>query len=260
MFNSNLTMILLKCKTVLFLFISIFLTICFFPDTICAEAICDNLTSVKGKYGYQPRINRCEGFYISTISAKSLEMVSLLKGPANFPLKDNTIIEVSADVSNLVTGDIHIRAVAKSVRTYYRMDASLQQGELFEWSAGEVLLPNKLSLDKLGILGWIESDKQEYFVPLKVKQKGGNHISNDIYLTIRARTDYGKIIYRVSETIEEGQQETSDWEKVADSLYTGRSLTFKIPSGDNAILEVEIAAIQQNTGKWSKLSLKILRE
>jgi hypothetical protein len=254
----------LKRITVLFLFISIFLTICFSPDTICAGAICDNLTSAKGKYGYQPRtkqgVNRCEGFYISTISAKSLEMVSLLKGPAKFSLQDNTIIDVSSDVSNLVTGDIHIRAVAKPVRTYYRMDATLQQGELLEWPAGEVLVPNKLSLEKLGILGWIESEEHKIFVPLKVKQKGENDISNDINLTVRARVDYEKIIYRVSKTIQEGQEETSEWEKIADSLYAGRSLTFKIPSGDNAILEVEIAAIQQNTGGWSKLSLKVLRE
>src|SRR5216683_4982848 len=52
-----------------------------------AEPPCDPaLRPVQGEAGYTPRRNRCEGLYVSPISAPGLELVSLLRGKIRYDL------------------------------------------------------------------------------------------------------------------------------------------------------------------------------
>ena len=56
--------------------------------TLLYAAPCDQkLTPIAGQVGYTAGKNRCAGFYVSSVSGPTLEIISLLRGPLRYDLK-----------------------------------------------------------------------------------------------------------------------------------------------------------------------------
>ena len=134
---------------------------------------CDALVPAQGQIEYRWRENRCEGFYRSNVSSGDLELVSLLVGRLTGDIAKNAQLEIVApNIQRSLGGPIHVRAVAIPPRTYYRMDAVLNPGTPLSWPVGDVLAPSQLSVDRIGVFGWVDASPERVFVPLRVVQSG----------------------------------------------------------------------------------------
>ncbi len=135
--------------------------------------VCDSkIRSDSSEYGYRKRGNRCEGLYISNISAGSLEVVGLTHGKFDFRLDKNEIIEVSSpDVRREA---VHIRSVGVLLTQYYRMDGEIPPRGKLTWPVKDVLYPRKLSADDIGIFGYFERGREKIYVPVSAAVKPDN--------------------------------------------------------------------------------------
>lgn len=117
-------------------------------------------------------------------------MVSVLLGNLYFDKKPDVVLEVSAP--NFTQGDVNIRAVAIPLKRYYRMDGSVSPEESMRRPIGDVVVPGQLSAQRLGVFGWVGTESEKTFVPLRVTQKNTakSASSKEItYLIVRSSVD-----------------------------------------------------------------------
>src|SRR5687768_7177265 len=100
------------------------------PLLLAAPPACDpKLSPLKGSaHDYRPRRDRCEGMYDSLVSGQGLDVVSFTRGPLQFSLTRQTVLKVEGATQH---PPLNVRAVGISVKTYYRMDATMTAGSAF---------------------------------------------------------------------------------------------------------------------------------
>ncbi|SRR6266851_5938807 len=227
-----------------------------------AEPPCDPaLRPVQGEAGYTPRRNRCEGLYVSPISAPGLELVSLLRGKIRYDLHPQARLIVQAPSSpSSGSRGIHIRAMALPLKTYYRMDATLDDTRQIEWPVGEVLFPLGLHQASIGAFGWVETDRSSLFLPLRVTPKGSSSSSGrePIEIGVRTTTTLDRLLWRVAE--ESPSAQPGRWEPVKGDFSAGKTITISLPEGPAGVLIVEVVGQLHGSQEWMRLlPFRVLR-
>ena len=240
--------------------VAIFLQPLLLSPVVMGAPHCDQeLKSIGGELGYQWRENNsvCEGLYEAKVSA-SLEIVSYLAGELNFDPSVHSALSISvADSLALTSKDVSVRAVALLAGTYYRMDSTLVQPERITWLLDEVVRPSKLGSDKLGVFGWIGSDSEKIFVPLRV-----THVSDTstvevqkLELLIRPTVDVDYISWRAWT---EDNQPAGDGE-IPLGARAGWPFSVVFSGGPQSVLNVEVTAKEANSEEWVPIRLRVLR-
>jgi hypothetical protein len=221
---------------------------------------CDNtLQPIAGDLGYVWRGGRCEGLYTSLVAASSLELVSLLKGKLHFNPQPDLRLEASApNVSAMVRGPIRVRVVALPLKTYYRMDAVLPASHRMTW-AGEVLHELELYAHMIGAFGWVEVGTQKVFVPLQVGQQGASLPQAAVEMMVRSPVAVETLKWRASVVGQRGATPSPWLDAVTSPVPAGQPVAIALPGGAPAMLHIEVAAKEQNTTKWSRLEIQVIR-
>jgi hypothetical protein len=221
-------------------------------------AQCDqSLRPIAGQAGYTARGSRCEGLYVSDVSAQSLELISLLRGKLHYDLQpDVQLTIVGPDVAGMAQGRIQVRAVAQPLRTYYRMDTLLPANRRMVWPVKDVLFPLRLHADRVGVYGWIEAQPEKLFVPLRIIPQGGSLPQAPIEVIVRSSLDVEGMVWRVAAE----NDNPPPWQTAGANIPTGHPVTITLPEGPRTILRLEVAAKPENRTQWSKLTLRILRD
>lgn len=219
-----------------------------------APAVCDALKPTSDKLGYRDRGNRCEGLYIAPLAGSQLELVSLFRGSLSHALSPQSKLIVSApDVKDFAHGPVRVRAVAQSIKTYYRMDAVLASDPL-SWPLREVLEPLPLPPSRLGIVGWVEVKAGKLFVPLQVVSDE-HPATGPVRMLVRSSVDADDIQWRVSD----GSYPPPQWMSAMNHVPAGTSVPILLPDGARQVLLVEVAAKRRGLAEWSKLRLSVIR-
>jgi len=130
----------------------IIITVCY--EIAYSQPSCDpDLLPADRGIAYGPRGNRCEGFYRSRVAAPTIDVVSVIKGSFKFEWNSDEVIELISPVIRKKT--INVQAVGIPVRTYYRMDAQIGPGQTLKWPVRDVIYPQRVYPDKIGVFGWI---------------------------------------------------------------------------------------------------------
>jgi hypothetical protein len=227
---------------------------------------CDALVPAQGQVEYRWRQNRCEGFYRSNVSSGDLELVSLLFGRLSTDTSSrNSQLEIVAPViQRSLTGPIKVRAVAIPPRTYYRMDATLNSGTRLSWPIADVLGPAQLSMERIGVFGWVEASPERIFVPLRVVQSGvqsgqGIRASGEpIELRVRSSSPTDWIRWR-AHVDGVSPQDLPEWQEAAKGLDAWKPVTLLLPPGSAAMLRVDVRAKPQNSDQTQLLSVRVAR-
>ncbi len=219
---------------------------------------CDSeLTPVENsEIQYKYRRNRCEGFYSSKVSSGSIEVVGVIKGEFHFNLEKNEIVNIFSPFVRKQT--VRVRAVGIPLKTYYRMDAEIAPGAAFSLPVGEILYPQKLSDEKIGIFGWIDQGTDKIYVPLASSAKLGKNPTNDkIMLYLRTSTDVENLKWRTA-TMTNGVCSTpGDWNDTQKPSYrSGQPISIALPEAKG--LCVEAAAKEKNSALWLKRNIRVL--
>jgi hypothetical protein len=222
---------------------------------------CDGLVPAQGQIEYRWRQNRCEGFYRSNVSSGDLELVSLLVGRLSGETTRNSQLEIVAPaVQRSLSGPIKIRAVAIPPRTYYRMDATVNPGGRLSWPLGDVLGPAQLSMDRLGVFGWVDASPDRVFVPLRVVQSGQAVRAGAEPIELRVRSASATDWVRWRAHIDGASpQDLPDWQEAARGLDAWKPVTVPLPPGSAAILRVDVRAKPQNSDQTQLLSVRVAR-
>jgi hypothetical protein len=231
------------------------------PAVYAQQQNCDGLVPAQGQIEYRWRQNRCEGFYRSNVSSGDLELVSLLVGRLDGETTRNSQLEIVAPaVQRSLSGPIKIRAVAIPPRTYYRMDATVNPGGRLSWPLGEVLGPAQLSMDRLGVFGWVDASPERVFVPLRVVQSGQTIRpgAEPIELRVRSASATDWIRWRVH-VDGASPQDLPEWQEAAKGLDAWKPVTVPLPPGTAAILRVDVRAKPQNSDQTQLLSVRVAR-
>lgn len=120
---------------------------------------------------YQPRGNRCEGFYRSKVSAASLELIACTQGDFRFKNEAGEIITLSLPSAGKQS--VQVRAQGIPINLYYRMDASLQGSQSLNWEVSPVLLKDTRTSRayNLGLLAFTGEGNQKVYYPVSSQSK-----------------------------------------------------------------------------------------
>lgn len=224
----------------------------------CVDAApCDqDLTPLSGDVGYMARDNRCEGFYVSPVSAPSLELISLLRGRLHYDLDSPTPLLITAPARRTIQpGPIRVRAVALPLRTYYRMDAVLPEGGQLTWPK-HVLSPSRLYAERVGVYGWIGPETEKLFVPLRVFQQGTPPPKTAIEVMLRSAVDLEGLVWRLTV----GDSPSPAWQQGEANIPAGQPVTIRLPDGPVTRVRLDVAAKVENRDRWAKLTLRLIRD
>jgi len=208
---------------------------------------------------YGPRGNRCEGFYHSKVAAGSIDVVGVVQGAFQFKLDPKEVLEVSSPI--IRDEMIHVRAVGIPVKTYYRMDAELRPGQKLIWPVADVILPQKLSPNKIGVFGWTEKQDKTFYVPVRAISALYAGVSDEtIHLFLRTSADVENVKWRVSDFVKDRCSPPSKkWYDTGRKHYrAGQPIHISLPSTRAEGLCVEVAAKDESSARWLKQNVHII--
>lgn len=213
--------------------------------------------------GYTAHDDRCEGFYVSNVSSESLEVVSVLYGNLHFDWKPDVVIEVSAPT--YTKGAVNIRAVAIPLKTYYRMDGTVSPKKSLRWPVKDVVFPGQLTAQRLGVFGWVGTESDKTFVPLRVTQKDRAKsvpAKENTYLIVRSSVDVDTVTWRYSSAEGKRCSKFNQWQEHPNApVNAGWPVTITLPKrpAQKDDLCLEIAAKERDNDEWLSLSIRIWR-
>src|SRR5688572_32646546 len=174
-------------------------TLAMLTPTAYSQPACDPLLRpVTGQLGYVPRETRCEGLYVSPISGRTLEIVSLTLGTVRYSLDSDMQLELRGPDSALLDQEkLNVRAVALPLNTYYRMDDVLPAGETLTWPIDAVLLPARLNDGRIGIFGWVDTLNERIFAPIEILgRERAQDPRRTVNLIVRSTVETNGVLWR----------------------------------------------------------------
>ena len=215
------------------------------------------LVAIKGELGYKKRgNNRCEGFYEKSCGG-GLHVVSLIYGVLHFDWNPEVVLEVH--LPDNIKNKVNIRAKAIPLKTYYQMDSQLSPKDVLKWPIDEVIYKAGLKPTVIGVFGWVGSEVEKKFVPIKIFQEEKIPKKNDkIYLRVRADVDVEKVICRFSEVIDgKSSKSVEGWKVIGDYVNAGHAVTIELPGKNGGELCVEMKAKPGESGTWLPLKITV---
>ncbi|MCX6142371.1 MAG: hypothetical protein NTZ35_04050 [Ignavibacteriales bacterium] len=173
------------------------LMVCFvLLSEVCFGQLCDSTLKpyYTNAFRYEARTNRCEGFYIATVSSQTLDLVGVTRGVFHYELDINEVIEIQPPAdANCV---IHVRAQAVQTKMYYRMDTELAPRQRLLWPTREILFPNGLYPGKISVFGWYQDAGGKVYVPIRSAGRlSGIHNDSLFRIVLRSAVDVDYVSY-----------------------------------------------------------------
>lgn len=225
-----------------------------------ADVSCGGLKPVENALGYKVREAnvRCEGLYVSTVRAISLELVGAMSG-APFDLNSG-VVEIQgpalSDLPAALRRQINVRAVALPLKTYYRMDGLLDANSRLEWPVDEVVKRARLSPTDIALYGWLGTEFKPVFVPVRVATASARDQGYDaVRLLFRVSSDVESMYWRLTE----GGVSTK-WDKMVDgAVRSGRTVTVELPDGPSQQVQIDVNVKSPNSDDWSPHRFTVFR-
>ncbi len=206
------------------------------------SGVCDTRLkpSSDSTYQYKTRdANRCEGFYRSKISTKSLEVAGLLRGKLSYDLVQTETVSITC--RTIADDTVYVRAQALPMKTYYRMDGRIEPGEQFIWPVKDVLLPKQLRCSVISVLGFYTDRGDSIYVPVSAEPKI-NKVKRDDVIRIVFRSDFDlHPVYYKYRIFSNGL--TIDWRSVSGKkkYRKGTPIVIDLPKDLRGLLELQVS-------------------
>ncbi len=225
-----------------------------------AASLCDpTLTPVQNeKIKYMKRGDRCEGFYRAQLPAGGMDVVGLVQGSFRFSLDFDERVTITSPL--VADRAVHLRAQGIPLKTYYRLDALIAPQGKFTWPIGEVVLLANLRYQNIGIYGWVGSENERLYIPVRTVAAKMKPASDDrqITLYLRSSVNVRKVQWR-SALVSAGQCGVYDgWNILKRGKYrTAQPIRIVLPSFRERERCIETAAREQNSARWVKCVVRV---
>ena len=211
-------------------------------------------------YQHRPAPARCEGLYQSPVAGESLEFLSFVRGSIRYDLRTDKVLVVAVpDVSQLEATEVHVRARALPLGTYYRLDTNVATAKAFDWPMNAVIAPAGLHADSLGVIGWIEKGITKIYVPVSVLPQGKSPAPQlPVIALLRSPIDIEEVRWRLWAP---GTTDRSPpWQvlggEARQTIRAGEPIRLSL-AASSPLLNLEIAAKRANSDEWLKIQLRV---
>ena len=175
-------------------------------STIGNAEDCDRqIQGIGGELGYQWRSSpeRCEGLFRSPIGAGSIQLVSFYAGRIDYVLSDRTFLslKVLADRSHN-SDSVHIRGVSIPRGVFYRLDATIANGDSLIWPLSDVIDPAEIYSTQVGFWAWRATDGDTVLLPVTVSEAGRPRDSAEdhmLHLIIRLEQSFELVAWKLND-------------------------------------------------------------
>lgn len=205
---------------------------------------------------YKERGNRCEGYYVGRVGCPSIDLVGLVRGHFTFAFnREEEIITVESSITDR---SINLRAVGVPLRTYYQMDAILAPNERFEWPVEDIIYPMRLNAEIINIYGWIGSENQKIYIPVKSTSYLNSSVADSIVrLYIRTNTEVSKVIWRVARYNQGYCENFEEWNEIIKNYNEGIAIPLEILKR-SGLYCIHVKARKSTSGNWGEEIFKVL--
>jgi hypothetical protein len=142
---------------------------------------------------------------------------------------------------------------------YYRMDAQLAPGQKLDWNVKDVIYPQKIKPEEIGIFGWIGSEKEKTYFPMRSTTRDSSGAQNKtIRLVFRSSVDVHTVKWRTAEWIDSGCSHATEWKKTGKCSYRrGQPIAVELTESESSKICVEMAAWDTSGSRWLKSKVHI---
>jgi hypothetical protein len=132
--------------------------------------------------GYRLRTDRCEGMYVGLQSGEIVQVVSLVKGGLHYDLQGRPGRVAGDSVLNVhvprLPGQfgptVSVRGSARESNLNWALDATLSHGHPLRWNLRDVITPEQLSSDRIGLVGAAEAvsggRRRRVYIPVEIRR------------------------------------------------------------------------------------------
>ena len=221
--------------------------------TVLGQGCTEYLSNKDPNFGYRLRGNRCEGMYVSKVSAPSLDLISLTLGKIEFRRGATLVVSVPG-----YGRPVHVQGIATPANTFYRMDAdSDQTGVVTGWAVDDVLGPQQIDATRLAVLAWVAEDRSaefRRFVPARITS-AAPATDNTIWLKVRVSVAVASLRWRWSPASESAGNwvcERRDWQtkdKRNSGLSAYEAAEIQLPDLHGKVC-LDVAALPDDSNDW----------
>ena len=230
------------------------------PGSLNAQELkCDSVRPLpSSSSAYKNRGNRCEGLYVADVGSRSIDIISFTVGSVRYDLNSKSALKVSA-VAN--SPSVNVRAVAITPKTYYRMDTFVQRGAMLVWPVKDVLLPEHLTDNRIGIFGWTGAENSKIFVPVKVATEHApppTPLNDHAILLTQTSFEADSIKWRWARAQGSSCSAFGRWDDAIHNPITANSpVKIDFSKLSRGVDCVELAARSQVSNDWVTLKIRI---
>jgi len=230
------------------------------PGSLNAQELkCDSVHPLpSSSSAYKNRGNRCEGLYVADVGSRSIDIISFTVGSVRYDLNSRSALKVSTLGSS---PSVNVRAVAITPKTYYRMDTFLQHGTPLIWPVKDVLLPEHLTDNRIGIFGWTGAESSKIFVPVKVATEPApspSLINDHVVLLAQTSFEADSIKWRWARTQGAGCFTFGKWQDaISNPIMANSPVKIDFNNVSSGIDCVEVVARSQDSNSWVTLKIRV---
>lgn len=239
-----------------YLFLNLLLLITYSGYSQCIDKIEPDKS--KKKLSYQNRGSYCEGFYTAKVSSPSLDIVGFVMGDFKYKLGADTNIDISVPASTINKNTYYnIRVASVPLNSYYRMDAKISPSSSLLWSLNNVVFPENISSDNIGVYSWYKEGRKTVYSPIKYRSNSHKQSKYNYYsLELRASREISKLFWRYTKK-PNGKETTRKYTKNNNGYSSGEKITLKLENLEQGEYEIEIDIRVKASGQWKKRKYKL---
>lgn len=134
--------------------------------------------------GYRLRNDRCEGMYVGLQSGEIVQVISIVKGGLRYDLQGRSGRVAGDSVLNVYVPPlpaqygptVSVRGSARESNLNWALDATLSHGHPLRWNLRDVITPEQLSSDRIGLVGAAEvgsgGRRRLVYIPVRIRRGG----------------------------------------------------------------------------------------
>lgn len=223
------------------------------PGSLSGQ-VCDSLRAAApaDSLPYEPRGQRCEGFYRAEVAGPVLEVVGAMRGRLHFDTVPGERVELSPAVA--APDSLHVRVLPFPVKTYYQMDAWLGPGDSLAWPL-DVVRAARLLPDQLAVGAWYRVGDRQVYVPVRASPTLATPLADDqVRLLLRANVALEYIQYIWVDGQVEHESEVDP-----KTVPAGRPIAVSLPGDlDGVVLITVHGRIRGRSDRWVSRTVAVL--
>jgi hypothetical protein len=178
--------------------------------------------------------------------SNSMKVLSLTFTEIDYKLTKDNLLYLSTPVET--SSVVKVRGTSINPGLSYQMDTLIRSGEKIHWKTSEVLYPENITANDLGVVGWIMESGRRIYVPVWLTETSADAETGDLQLVLRVNESLDQIIYRYVYTDSSDRHLiTAEWNVMDEFIWEQLPIRISLanrPLKDLRYLHLEVKGLR----------------